>query len=126
MHAPVMRFYDEKHNTKISADASKAGLGAVLLQQYGTRWSPVAYASRALTTSECSYAHIEKEALALSHACETFHVFIYGKTVWAETDHKPLVTIAKKGLAYTPPRVQRLFLKLLKYDLQLEYSPGNC
>ena len=102
MHAPVLRFYDEKRVTKISAGASKAGVGAVLLRQYGTRWRPVAYASRALTPSECNYAQIEKEALALSYACEKFHVFIYGKTVWAETDHKPLVTIAKKGLAFTP------------------------
>jgi hypothetical protein len=46
--------------TKISADAYKAGLGAVLLQQYGTRWRPVAYASRALTTSECNCSGWER------------------------------------------------------------------
>lgn len=125
IEAPVLKFYDEKRKTKISADASKSGLGAVLLQQYGNRWRPVAYSSRALTTAECNYAQIEKEALALSYACEKFHVFIYGKKVWAETDHKPLVTIAKKGLANTPPRVQRLFLGMQKYDLELEYSPGK-
>lgn len=123
--APVLRFYDERRNTKISADASKAGIGAVLLQQYGARWRPVAYASRALTTTECNYAQIEKEALALAYACKKFHVYIYGKKVWAETDHKPLVTIAKKGLAFTPPRVQRLFLSIQKYDLQLDYKPGK-
>ena len=110
---------------KISADAYKAGLGAVLLEQYGTRWHPVAYASRALTTSECNYAQVEKEALALPYACEKCHVFIYGKTVLAETDHIPWVTIEKKGLTYTPTRVQRLFTKLQKYDLQLKYRPGK-
>ena len=125
MEAPVLRFYDEKRKTKISADASKSGLGAVLLQQYGNRWRPVAYTSRSLTAAECNYAQIEKEALALSYACSKFHVFIYGKTVWAETDHKPLVTIAKRGLANTPPRVQRLFLSMQNYDIQLEYSPGK-
>lgn len=71
------------------------------------------------------HAQIEKEALALAYACKKFHVYIYGKRVWAETDHKPLVTIAKKGLAYTPPRVQRLFLNIQKYDLQLDYRPGK-
>lgn len=125
MHAPVLRFCDEKLNTNISADAFKAGLGAVLLQQYATRWRPVTYDSRALTTSEWNYDQIDKEALALSYACDKFHVFIYGKTVWAETDHKHLITIVKKGLTYTPPRLQRLFLKLHKYDLQLEYRPGK-
>lgn len=43
----------------------------------------------------------------------------------AETDFKPLATIARKGFAYTPPRVQRLFLKMQKYDLRLELSPGK-
>lgn len=114
--APVLRYYNEKRKTKISADASKSGIGAVLLQEYGKRWRPVAYTSRALSAAECNYAQIEKGALALSFACEKFHVFIYGKTVWAETDHKPFVTIAKKGFAYTPPRIQRLFLKMQKYD----------
>lgn len=123
--APVLRYYDEKRKTKISADTSKSGLGAVLLQEYSKRWRPVAYTSRALSLAECNYSQIEKEVLALSFACEKFHVFIYGKTVWAETDHKPLVTIAKKGFAYTPPRVQRLFLKMQKYDLRLEFSPGK-
>ena len=123
--APVLRYYNENRKTKISADASKSGIGAVLLQEYGNRWRPVAYTSRALSAAECNYAQIEKEALALSYACEKFHVFIYGKTVWAETDHKPLVTIAKKGLANTPPRVQRLFLNMQKYDLKLEFSPGK-
>lgn len=125
MEAPVLKFFDERRKTKLSADASKFGLGAVLLQQFGSRWHPVSYASRALTATECNYAQIEKEALALSFACEKFHAYIYGKTVTAETDHKPLVTIAKKGLANTPPRVPRLFLNMQKYDIELEFSPGR-
>ena len=94
MHAPVLRFYDEKRKTKISANVSKADLGAALLQQYGIKWCPVAYASRALTISECNYAQIEKETLALSYACQTFHLSM------ANTDHKPLVTFAKNGQGY--------------------------
>lgn len=72
--ATVLRYYDEKRKTKISADASKSGIGAVLLQEYGNQWRPVAYTSRALSAAECNYAQIEKEALALSYACEKFHV----------------------------------------------------
>jgi len=51
--------------TKISADASAHGLGAVLLQQQNNTWHPVAFASRSLSEMECRYAQIEKEALAL-------------------------------------------------------------
>lgn len=40
--APVLRYYDEKRKTKMSAETSKSGIVAVLLQEYGKRWRPVA------------------------------------------------------------------------------------
>ncbi len=40
------QIFDPHKTTRISADASRYGLGAVLLQQHGESWQPVAYASR--------------------------------------------------------------------------------
>lgn len=42
-----------------------------------------------------------------------------------ETDHKPLETIIKKPLANTPLRLQRMLLKLQKYNLALQYKKGT-
>ena len=42
-----------------------------------------------------------------------------------ETDHKPLQSIFRKSLNDTPPRVQRMLLKLTKYDLDVRYVPGK-
>ena len=89
----VLAPYDLEKETKISADASAYGLGAVLLQEHGSDWRPVAFASRALTETESRYAQIEKEALALTWSCEKFSSYILGKPVQLETDHKPLVPI---------------------------------
>lgn len=46
-------------------------------------------------------------------------------TVILETDHKPLIAISQKPLGETPPRIQRLMLRLQKYDLMFEFKPGK-
>jgi hypothetical protein len=84
---PVLKFYDPKRKTKVSTDASKSGLGAVLMQQYEDEWLPVMYASRAMTPTEVRYAQIEKEALGMAFGQTRFHEFVYGQSVIAETDH---------------------------------------
>ena len=78
---PTLKYYDLDLPTKTSVDASKFGLGVVLLfQKHGDTWAPVAYASRSLRRSEQNYAQIEKEALAIMFGCECFHVYLYRKS----------------------------------------------
>ncbi|KAK7886282.1 hypothetical protein WMY93_025903 [Mugilogobius chulae] len=112
--------------TKISTDASKDGLGAVLLQKTDEKWQPVAYASRSMTETEKRYAQIEKETLGLVFGCGKFHSYVYGlPTFTAETDHKPLISIRKKNLNDMSPRIQRMMMSLQRYDFELIYTPGK-
>ena len=76
----------------LQTDASKKGLGAVLLQNS----TPVMFASRALTRSERNYQNLERECLATIWGMEKFHYFLYGKEFTLETDQKPLVLIYKE------------------------------
>ena len=62
----TLALYDSQAPTRLSADASSYGLGAVLLQQTDGKWKPVAYASRSMTDTEHRYAQIEKEAIAIT------------------------------------------------------------
>ena len=118
---PVLRFFDVRKPVRISYDASPTGLGTVLLQG----GFPVAYASRSLTEAESRHAQIEKELIAVQFSLEHFNQYTYRKKVAIESDHKPLEAIVKKPLAAAPPRLQRILLRMQKYDYALEYKPGK-
>ena len=62
----VLALYDPQADTKISAESSSYGLGAVLMQRSSPQssWKPIVYASRALTNTESHYTQVEKETLA--------------------------------------------------------------
>ena len=106
---------------KLQVDASKSGLGAVLIQSD----MPVAYASRSLTPAETRYAQIEKELLAVVFGCNRFYQYIYGKQIIVESDHQPLQAITKKPLDKSPIRLQRMLLNLQSYDMEIKYRPGK-
>ena len=53
---PVLVYFDPQKQIKISSDASKDGLGAVIMQLHDSKWLPVAYAARSMTDAECRYA----------------------------------------------------------------------
>ena len=99
----------------VSADASSYGLGAVLTQkQPSGEWRPVSYISQALTATEQWYAQIEKEALAVTWACERFQDYLVGLQFHIETDHKPLVPLlTSKNLDELLIRVQCFRLRLM-------------
>lgn len=118
----MLRIYDANLPLTIQTDASKSGLGSVLLQE----GQPIAFASRSLTKSEEKYAQIEKELLAIVFACDKFHHFVYGREVDIQSDHKPLETLVKKELDDVSSRLQRMFLMLLRYPgIKVKYTPGK-
>ena len=119
---PVLRYYNLKEEVTLQCNASQSGLGAVLMQN----GQPVAYASRALIPAETRYAQIEKELLAIVFACDRFDAYVFGRDlVNVETDHKPLEPIFTKPQAATPQRLQRMLLRLRKYNLQVRYKKGK-
>ena len=122
----VLTHYNVNADLKISADASSYGLGAVLLQKNGQSWQPVTYASRATTTTECHYAQVEKEALAITWSCEKFSSYILGKKFAIETDHKPLIPLlGNKSLHSLPPRILHFRLRLARFDYVISHVPGK-
>ena len=119
----TLALYSPDIPTKIAADASAYGLGAVLLQQSG-EWHPVAFASRSKTDTEKRYSQLEKEALALVWACEKFSDYIIGKAIFLEIDHKPLAPLlSKTNLDYLPSCVLRFRICLMRFDYTISHVP---
>ena len=120
----VLVYYDSAADTKVLADASSHGSGAVLLQLHNNSWKPVAFASRSMSETELRYAQIEKEALATTWACEKFRDYLIGKKFSIETDHKPLVPLLNsKYLDSLPPRILRFHLRLMRFDYTISHVP---
>ena len=119
--SPVLGFYDSKKDIVLTSDASQHGLGACIMQE----GKPIAYASRSLTATQCNYAQIEKELLSVVFGAERFYQYLYGKEVKVETDHKPLIPLFKKPIFKVPARIQRLMLRLQRYNLDVHYKPGK-
>ena len=121
-NAPVLRFFDSKLPITIQCDSSKDGIGSVLMQL----GQPVYFASRSLNDTEKRYCQLEKELLSIVYSVHKFHYFICGQKIIVENDHKPLETIVnKKNICDTTARIQKMLLKLLRYDLEVKYVKGK-
>ena len=98
----TLPYFNPNSSTTLQTDASKKGLGAVLLQNS----KPVMFASRVLTGGERNYQNLERECLATIWGMEKFHYFLHGKEFTLEADQKPLVSIYRKHMVEISPRIQ--------------------
>ena len=77
MTLPVLTFFDKTKKHTIQSNASKKGLGAVLLEESKS----VMYVSKALTETEQRYSNIERELLAIVFALERLNHYTFGRTI---------------------------------------------
>ncbi|GBL95990.1 Retrovirus-related Pol polyprotein from transposon 297 [Araneus ventricosus] len=120
LEAPCLQIFDSNKPVILSVDASTYGLGALLQNS-----QLVAYGSVSLTDTQQRYAQIEKELLAVIFGLEHFNYYTYGRIITVETDHKPLLGLSKKPYDSISPRLQRMLLRLNKYNVNLIYVPGK-
>ncbi len=119
--ANTLTYFDPSKPTIVQVDSSKSALGAALTQEDRV----IAYASKSLNDTEQRYANIEREMLACVFGAERFHTYVFGKHFTIQSDHKPLEIISRKHLTAAPARLQRMLLRLQRYDYTIEYRPGK-
>lgn len=101
---PVLAIYNREAATEVHCDASKVGLGAILLQtQSDGCLKPVQYYSRTTTEQEQKYHSYELEALAVVEALKKFRIYLIGIKFKVLTDCNSLrYTLMKRDLV---PRI---------------------
>ena len=119
-------YFDPDKFTRLVADASPVGLGAVLTQTNDAGdLSIVALASRSLTPVEQRYSQTEREALSIAWGIQHFHLYLYGSDFEVVTDHRPLVSLFNNPHSKPPTRIERWILKLQEYEFRVKYEPGK-
>ena len=84
--APVLILPDIHKDYQVYCDASRQGLGGVLMQE----GKVVAYTSRQLRPHEMNYDTHDLELAAVVHALMTWRHFLIGNSCDVYTDHKSL------------------------------------
>ena len=121
----MLKYFDANLSIYIETDASKKGIGIVLMQpdphvqntsktNVPNNLRPVYYASKTLMTTESNYTfkHIFKH-------------FTYGLQVTVITDNKPLITLFKKNIAASSPRLSQILIKIIDFQIDLQHQKGS-
>lgn len=118
--APVLAQPISGEGFVVYSDASKNGLGCVLMQKERV----IAYASRQLKPYEQNYPTHDLELAAVVFALKIWRHYLYGEKCEIYTDHKSLKYLfTQKELNMR----QRRWLELMKdYDLAIHYHPGKA
>ena len=146
-----MARFDPKKPIVLITDASRIGLGFILIQPdnnneafdnngYLITTSPTSYTikkhpkgklimcgSRFISATELHYAIVELEMLALVWAVQKCRLYLAGTRFKVVTDHQPLIGICNgKNLdAVNNVRIQRMLSKTLGYEFRVLYMEGK-
>ena len=120
VEAPVLIQPTSGRDYTVYSDASRIGLGCVLMQD----GKVVAYASRQLKRHEQNYPTHDLELAAVVFALKIWRHYLYGEKCRIFTDHKSLkYFLTQKDLNLR----QRRWLELFKdYDCIIDYHPGKA
>ena len=118
--APVLAPPDTRKDFVIYCDASREGLGCVLMQERKV----IAYGSRQLRPHEENYPVHDLELAAVIYALQLWRHYLLGNHCEIYTDHKSLKYL------FTQPSLnlrQQIWMETIAdYDLGISYTPGKA
>ncbi|KAK1651111.1 hypothetical protein QYE76_068916 [Lolium multiflorum] len=117
--APILIMPDITKPFDVYCDASKIGLGCVLMQE----GKVISYMSRQLKQHEQNYPTHDLELAAVVLALKVWRHYLMGNRCEIYSDHKSRSISSQKELNMR----QRRWLELIKdYDMEIHYHPGKA
>jgi hypothetical protein len=116
---PILKVPDMDADFLVCTDASKEGLGGVLMQDGRV----IAYISRKLRRHEENYATHDLELLAIVYALKVWRHYLVGRKFELKTDHCGLQHIFTQSDLNA--RQRRWSELLSEYDFEISYIKGN-
>jgi hypothetical protein len=117
--APVLALPDFNKLFVVETDASKAGIGVVLMQE----GHPIAFISKSLGPKQQSLSVYEREMMTIIHAVNKWKHYLWGRHFHIRTDHISLKYLLHQKL--TTPAQHLWLVKLLGYGYDIEYKQGK-
>ena len=120
--------YDLKSKTELLTDASRLGLGFVLMQfdEVSKRWRLIKAGSAALKRAQKNYPPIQLELLGLTWALQSCDYYLRAHPGFmVKTDHNPLVGLLRRDIRDTSEKLQPLLEICARYTFKAEYIPGK-
>ncbi|GMJ10321.1 hypothetical protein HRI_004701300 [Hibiscus trionum] len=116
--APVLALPDFSSEFIVEADASEAGVGAVLVQ----KGRPLAFFSKGLGIKHRALSVYEKKMLAVLMSVKRWSAYLVGRHFVIKTDHQSLKFLAENQ-AFTPFQ-QKWVVKMMGFDYEVQYRRG--
>ena len=117
--APMLALPYFEQEFVVECDASKHGIGAVLMQQE----RPIAFYSTTLKRKNVFLSTYEKELLALAMVVQHWKPYLLGRRFRICTDHKSLKFLLEQQV--TTEMQQKWIIKFMGYDFIIKYKQGK-
>ena len=115
----VLALPDFEQEFVVECDASKEGVGAVLMQKE----RPITFFNIILKGENVFLCTYEKELLALALAIQCWRPYLLGRRFRVRTDHKSLKFLLEQQI--TREMQQKWIIKLMGYYFVIEYKQGK-
>ncbi|CAM9116754.1 unnamed protein product, partial [Heterosigma akashiwo] len=120
---PLLQFPDFRRDFIVECDASRTGIGGVLMQETGDGMkAPVAYTSRLTSSAEKNYSVFDLDLLAIVHSCQRYRPYLIGKHFQLFSDQRSLQSLL--NLKRPSGRLACWLMILSEFDFSLKWKRG--